>query len=58
VNLQQELAASYDQIGDLLLKQRKLDDALQVYRSGFVIWERLAATDRDNTGWQHELAVS
>ena len=42
----------------MLVAQGKLDEALKVYRDGFAIRERLAATDSSNTQWQRDLSVS
>jgi tetratricopeptide (TPR) repeat protein len=52
------LNASYGKVGDVLLAQGKLDEALKAYRDGFAIAERLAAADRSNTQWQADLASS
>ena len=35
----------------------QLDEALKSYRDSLAIAERLAASDRSNTGWQHDLSV-
>jgi hypothetical protein len=42
----------------VLVDQGKLDEALKSYRDSLAIAERLAASDRSNTGWQRDLAVS
>ena len=49
---------SYSEVGDVLVKQGKLEEALKAYRDGLAIMERLAAADRSNTLWQRNLAVS
>ena len=49
---------SYDKVGDVLVAQGKLDEALKAYRDGLAIGERLAAADRSNSGWQRDLSVS
>ena len=49
---------SYNNIGNVLVAQGKLDDALKSYRDSLAIVERLAASDRSNPGRQRELAVS
>ena len=49
---------SYNKIGDVLVAQGKLDEALKSYRDSLAIVERLAASDRSNTGWQRDLSVS
>ena len=48
----------YSKIGDVLVAQGKLDEALKAYRDDLVITERLAAADRSNTQWQRDLSVS
>ena len=55
---QRDLSVSYDKVGDVLMAQGKLDEALKAYRDGLAIRERLAATDRSNTEWQRDLSVS
>jgi len=55
---QRHLSESYGRIGDVLVTQGKLDQALKAYRGGLAIAERLATADRSNTEWQHDLAFS
>ena len=55
---QRDLSVSYNKIGDVLVAQGKLDEALKAYRDGLAIAERLAAADRSNTQWQRDLSVS
>jgi tetratricopeptide (TPR) repeat protein len=43
-------------VGDVLKTRGGLDDALSSYRDSLVIAERLAAADRSNTAWQHNLS--
>ncbi len=45
-------------IGDVLVAQGKLDEALARYRDGLAVCERLAAADPANTEWQRDLSVS
>ncbi len=42
---QHDLSVSHNKIGDVLAAQGKLDEALQAYRDGLAIMERLAAAD-------------
>jgi tetratricopeptide (TPR) repeat protein len=51
-------AVSYEKVGDVLVTQGKLDEALKAYRDRRVIAERLAAADPSNAEWQRDLAVS
>ena len=55
---QRELALSYDQLGDLLLTQGRLEQALAGYRASRAIAVRLAAADADNDDRQRDLALS
>jgi len=55
---QRDLSVSYDDVGDVLVAQGKLDEALKAYRDGFAIREHVAAADPNNTQWQRDLAVS
>ena len=41
----------------MLVAQGNLPDALQSYREGLAIRERLAKSDPENGGWQRDLAV-
>jgi tetratricopeptide (TPR) repeat protein len=42
----------------VLVAQGKLEEALKSYRDSLAIAERLAASDRSNTGWQRDLSRS
>ena len=55
---QRDLSISYNKVGDVLMMQGKLDDALKVYRDGLAIRQRLAAADRSNAQWQRDLQTS
>ena len=48
-------AVGLNGIGDVLVAQGKLDEALKSYRNSLAIRERLAASDRSNTQWQNDL---
>jgi tetratricopeptide (TPR) repeat protein len=52
------LAVAYDEVGNVLVAQGKLSEALQAYRDSLAIRERLAKADPGNAGWQRELSVS
>ena len=45
-------------VGDVQVAQGNLAEALQSYRAGLAIRERLAKADPDNAGWQRDLSVS
>ena len=55
---QRDLTVSYDRIGDVLVAQGNLPEALKAYRDGLAISDRLAKSDPGNAGWQRDLAVS
>ena len=46
------------QLGNVQRAQGDLAAALESYRSGLAIAEKLAASDPSNTGWQRDLSVS
>ena len=48
----------YNKVGDVLVAQGKLDEALKSYRDSLAIVERLAKPDPSNAGWQRDLSVS
>ncbi len=45
-------------IGDVLVAQGNLPEALKAYRDGLAIADRLAQADPGNAGWQRDLSVS
>jgi hypothetical protein len=45
-------------MANVLLVQGNLTEALQAYREGLAITERLAKADPGNAAWQRDLAVS
>ena len=49
---------SYIKVGDVLVAQGKLDEALKAYRDDLAIAERLAAADRTNALWQRDVSVA
>ena len=49
---------SRDRVGDVLVAQGKLPEALKSFRDGLAIRERLASADPDNAGWQRDLSLS
>ena len=50
-----DLPVAYIKMGDVLMAQGNLAEALTSYRKGLAIIERLAKADPDNTGWQRDL---
>src|SRR5260370_4864213 len=55
---QRDLSVSYNKVGDVLVGQGNLQEALQAYRDSLAIFERLANADPGNAGWQRDLSVS
>jgi hypothetical protein len=45
-------------LGDVLQAKGRLEDALAAYREYLAIFQRLAATDPSNVGWQRDLALA
>ena len=55
---QRDLSVSHEKLGDVLLAQGNLGEALEAYRESMAIRERLAQNDRSNAGWQRDLVFS
>ncbi len=55
---QRDLSVSFDKVGDVLVAQGNLPEALRSFRDGLAISERLAKSDPGNAGWQRDLSVS
>jgi tetratricopeptide (TPR) repeat protein len=55
---QRDLSVAYSEIGDVLVAQGNLPEALKSFRDGLAIAERLAQSDPGNAGWQRDLSVS
>lgn len=53
-----DLSISYSRVGDVLVAQGKLAEALASYQDGLAIRDRLAKADPGNASWQRDLAVS
>jgi hypothetical protein len=51
-------ASLNDNVGDVLVKQDKLDEVLASYKDGLAIRQALAAKDPSNTRWQRDPSVS
>jgi len=49
---------SYNKVGDVLVAQGNLPEALKSFRDSLAIRDRLAKADPDNAGWQRDLALS
>jgi tetratricopeptide (TPR) repeat protein len=54
---QRDLSVAYAEVGDVLLIQGKLSDALRVYRESLAIIERLTKADPGNAGFQFDLVI-
>jgi tetratricopeptide (TPR) repeat protein len=55
---QRDLSVAYNKVGDVLVAQGNLPEALKFFRDGLAIREHLAKADPNNAGWQRGLAVS
>ncbi|ABE61920.1 Tetratricopeptide TPR_2 [Nitrobacter hamburgensis X14] len=55
---QRNLSVARDRVGDVLVAQGKLPDALKSFRDGLAIRERLASADPGNAGRQRDLSLS
>src|SRR5262249_60545500 len=55
---QSDLSLSLDRIGGVLVATDRNAEALEAYRKGLAIAERLAAADRGNAAWQRDRVVS
>ena len=58
VTYQESLAAAYDEVGDVLVLQGQLSEALQAFRNGLAVRESLIKAQPDNADLQRSLAVS
>jgi tetratricopeptide (TPR) repeat protein len=56
-NYQRGLSVAYDEVGDVLVAQGNLPEALRSFRDGLAIAERLAKTEPDNADSQRNLSV-
>ena len=53
-----QLAVSYIKVGDVLMAQGNLAEALKSYRDGLAVADRLTKADPRNADWQRDLAIS
>jgi len=53
---QRDLAWDYPKVGDVLLAQGKLSEALDAYQQGISVAKSLAELDKSNPGWQQDLS--
>ena len=51
-------AAMLSNLGNVLVAQGKLQDALEAYQQSLTICRTLAEQDKSNSGWQSDLSVS
>ena len=58
IGWQQALAVAYGRVGDVLIRQGKLPEALVAHSANFAIRERLAQNDPSNAGWQRDLSYA
>jgi tetratricopeptide (TPR) repeat protein len=55
---QEQQGAMLSNLGDVLVAQGKLQEALDAYQRSLAIAKRLAEQDKSNSGWQRDLSVS
>ena len=55
---QRDLSVNHDRIGDVLLGQGNLGDALDSFRQSMAVRQRLVVSDPSNAGWQRDLSDS
>ena len=55
---QEQKAAILSNLGDVLLDQGKLPEALDSYQQSLEIFKQLTAQDKTNAGWQRDLSLS
>ena len=55
---QHQRASMLNNLGDVLVTQGKLQEALDAYQQSLAIAKRLAEQDKSNAGWQRALSVS
>jgi tetratricopeptide (TPR) repeat protein len=58
VTYQRNLSVAYHEVGDVLVAQGNLTEALQSYRDSLAIAERLVKADPGDADWQDGLSVS
>ena len=54
---QRDLSLSYSRVGDALMAQGNLAEALKSYQEGLAVADRLAKFDPENPSWQRDLAI-
>ena len=57
-DFQRELSVSYEKVGNVLVAQGNLPEALASYQAGLAIMNRLAKADPGNASWQRGLSVT
>jgi tetratricopeptide (TPR) repeat protein len=55
---ERDLSVSYNKVGDVLVAQGNLPEALKKFRDGHAIRDRLAKSDPGNVQWQYNLGIS
>jgi len=58
ITYQGDLSTAYTEVGDVLKARGNLSEALQAYRDGFAITDRLVKLDLGNGKWQFNLSIS
>ena len=55
---QRDLSLSYSRVGDALMAQSNLAEALKSYQEGLAVADRLAKSDPENADWQRDVSIS
>jgi tetratricopeptide (TPR) repeat protein len=55
---QRDLSIAYAEVGDVLMTQGKLPEALQAYRESLTVMARLTDADPENASWQYDRAIA
>jgi hypothetical protein len=56
--LQHNLSLSYSRVGDVLMAQDNLAEALKSYQDGLAVADRLAKSDPEDAGRQRDISIS
>ncbi|MBV9129802.1 MAG: hypothetical protein JO298_05375, partial [Verrucomicrobia bacterium] len=55
---QRDVSVSLERVGNVLVAEGKLEQALEVYQQSRDVHQKLAQQDPSNSGWQRDLIVS
>jgi tetratricopeptide (TPR) repeat protein len=55
---QHNVSLSYSRVGDVLMAQGNLAEALKSYQDGLTVADRLAKSNPENASWQRDVSIS